>query len=117
MRDRNITILTKIVQYTNEISGTISRFGLDFDKFENDYVAKNAISMCVLQIGELVNALSDEFKEKYSKILWREIVSLRNRTAHAYISIDWDILWGIAIKDVPELKLFCEQLINDDADE
>jgi len=112
MRDRDINILIKIVQYANEVSGTISRFNLDLDKFEADYVVKNAIAMCVLQIGELVNTLSNEFKKEHSKTPWREIVSLRNRTAHAYISIDWEILWDIATKDVPELKTYCESIIN-----
>ena len=74
---------------------------------------KNAIAMCVLQIGELVNSLSDEFKEEHSKMLWREIVSLRNRAAHAYISIDFEILWDVATSDVPELKAFCEESINE----
>ena len=68
--------------------------------------------MCVLQIGELANTLSDDFKDKHPKMKWREIVSLRNRTAHTYISIDWEILWGIAIKDVPELKTYCENILK-----
>ena len=49
MKDRNIVVLNRIVKYANQISETISRFDLDFSKFENDYVMKNAISMCLLQ--------------------------------------------------------------------
>ena len=112
MMDKDLTILMKIIQYADEISGTVSRFELDFDRFKNDYVTKNAIAMCVLQIGELVNNLSDEFKKEHSKMLWREIVSLRNRAAHAYINIDFEILWDVAICDVPELKAFCENIIS-----
>ena len=112
MRDKDLIILMKIIQYADEISGTISRFELDLDKFKNDYVAKNAIAMCVLQIGELVNNLSDEFRNEHSKMLWREIVSLRNRAAHAYITIDFEILWDVATDDVPELKTFCESIIS-----
>ena len=46
MRDRDTTGLLKIVQYADEISGTISRFELDIDKFKSDYVVKNAIYVC-----------------------------------------------------------------------
>ena len=113
MRDRDITILMKITQYADEVNGTVSRFGLDLEKFKSDYVVKNAIAMCVLQIGELVNTLSAEFKDAHPKMQWRDIVSLRNRTAHAYVSIDFDILWDIASVDIPELRAFCVSIISE----
>ena len=46
MKDRDITILTKIVQYADEINGTVSRFNLDLEKFESDYIVKMP-SQCV----------------------------------------------------------------------
>ena len=116
MKDRDISILWKIVDYANEIEGTIIRFELDLNKFENDYVVKNAISMCLLQIGELVGKLTDEFKLKYSKMEWRDIVSIRNRAAHTYGSMDIEILWNIAESDVPKLKCYCESIIEEKSD-
>jgi len=115
MRDRNITILTKIVQYTDEVSGTISRFGLDLDKFKSDYVAKNAIAMSILQIGELVGSLTEEFRLTYNKMPWRDIKALRNVAAHAYGNMDMEILWVIATVNVPELKSYCESIIEENA--
>ena len=38
MKDRDIDILNKILKYIDEINGTVSRFELDFDKFENEKV-------------------------------------------------------------------------------
>ena len=111
MKDRDITILMKIVQYAEEINYTISRFSLDYDKFKDDSVVKNAIAMCILQIGELSGILSDELKVKFNKVPWREIVAVRNRAVHAYSSLDIEILWGIATSDVPELKSYCENII------
>ncbi|MCL2056444.1 MAG: DUF86 domain-containing protein [Oscillospiraceae bacterium] len=113
MRDRDAAILKKIVQYSNEVKGTIERLELDLCKFKNDYIAKNAIAMCVLQIGELAGNLTDEFKTTYSKMPWRDIISMRNRAAHAYGSLDMEILWGIAVKNIPELKAYCEKILSD----
>jgi len=62
MNTRDEIVLKKIIQYADEISETISRFNLTQDSFTEDFVARNAISMCILQIGELVGKLSDEFK-------------------------------------------------------
>ena len=112
MKDRDITILKRIVQYADEINGTIIRFDLDIDKLKSDYVFKNAIAMCLLQIGELVVNLSDEFKSEYDKMPWRDIISVRNRAAHTYFSIDMEILWGIAIQDIPDLKDYCADIID-----
>ena len=113
MKDRDISILIKIVQYSDEISGTISRFELDLDKFKKDYVVRNAISMSVLQIGELAGKLTEDFRLTYNKMPWRDIRALRNIAAHAYGSIDFEILWGVATVNVPELKKYCEKIVKE----
>ena len=113
MKDRNIDVLNKILKYIDEINGTVSRFELDFNKFENDYVMKNAISMCLLQIGELSGNLTDEFRTEHKKIPWRHIIDVRNRAAHGYGSMDIEILWDIVINDIPELKTYCENIIEE----
>jgi uncharacterized protein with HEPN domain len=96
MRDRDITVLMKVVQYADEIGETITALGLNLETFKSNHIAKNAIAMCVLQIGELAGSLTDEFKATYNKMPWREIVALRNRTAHAYGTIDLDMLWQLS---------------------
>ena len=112
MKDRDIDIINKILKYIDEINGTVSRFELDFEKFENDYVMKNAISMCLLQIGELSGSLTDEFKTEHKKMPWRQIIAVRNRAAHGYGSMDLEILWDIVTNDIPDLKEYCESIIN-----
>ena len=112
MKDRDVALLEKIIQHAEEVEGTILRFSLNLDKFKSDYVAKNAITMCILQIGELANNITDEMKLKYDKMPWRDIVGLRNRVAHTYSTVDKEILWHIATSNIPELKSYCEKIIN-----
>ena len=71
MNTRDEIVLKKIIQYADEISETISRFNLTQDSFTEDFIARNAISMCILQIGELVGKLSDEFKIANNAMPWR----------------------------------------------
>jgi len=113
MKNRNIIILKKAVQYADEISGTIAMFNLDFNKFKDNYVAKNAIEMCILQIGELAGKLTDEFRATYNKMPWRDIIAIRNRAAHAYETMDLEILWDIAVSNIPELKIYCEDILKE----
>ncbi|MCL2095368.1 MAG: DUF86 domain-containing protein [Oscillospiraceae bacterium] len=112
MRDRDLTVLKKIIIYINQINGTISRFKLNFDKFKDDYVMKNAIAMCLLQIGELSGNLTDEFKTEHNKMPWRDIIAFRNRAAHGYGSMDIEIIWDIVTDDIPDLKIYCENIIE-----
>ncbi len=112
MNNRDNIILQKIIQYADEIQATIDRYNLDHAKFSSDFIVKNAISMCILQIGELVGKLSNEFKAAYNQMPWREIKAMRNIAAHNYGEIDIDILWETAISDIPELKEYCKHLLE-----
>ena len=111
MNTRDEIVLKKIIQYADEISETISRFNLTLDSFTEDFVARNAISMCILQIGELVGKLSEEFKADNNAMPWREIKAMRNIAAHNYGEIDIDILWETATCDIPSLKEYCYKFI------
>ena len=108
MNSRDIIILKKIIQHSEEIEKTIVRLNITQDNFANDFVAKNAVSMCILQIGELVGKLSDDFKEKNNAMPWRDIKAMRNIAAHNYGEIDVDILWETITGDIPSLKKYCQ---------
>lgn len=112
MSNRDEIVVKKVIQYADEICETIRRLELTRDKFANDFIAKNAISMCILQIGELVGKLSDEFKTENNEMPWREIKAMRNIAAHNYGEIDIDILWETAVGDIPSLKEYCKCIIN-----
>ena len=113
MKDRNITVLIKIIQYSNEINDTITRCNLDFDKFNADHIPKNAITMCILQIGELAGKLTPEFKLLNNKIPWRNIMNMRNKAAHGYDEMDMETIWQTATKNIPELKSYCENIVKE----
>lgn len=62
-----------------------------------------------MQIGELTNKLSDEFKAAHSEIPWRAIRGMRNIVAHEYGHIDTETVWETAENGTQELKAFCQQ--------
>ena len=113
MKNGDASLLEKMIKYSDEISGTIKRFDLDFNKFKEDYVVKNAIAMCVLQIGELCTKLTGEFRTKYTRMPWRDIIAMRNRMAHSYESTNIEIIWDVAGNNIPELKAYCENILKE----
>lgn len=105
--------LRLIYRYCLDISGFIERFGDSFSCFTNDRAYFNAISMCILQIGELVNGLSDEFREETKgQMPWGMIRGMRNWIAHAYAQMDEAIIWETATNDIPKLRTFCENILQ-----
>lgn len=110
--DRDLRILTHIISYCDQIDMAVVRFGNDFAVFASDPVYRNAVSLCILQIGELVGNLSDEFKEQHPAIPWRQIRLMRNIVAHRYGTVDHTITWDVVQQDIPTLKTYCLEVLD-----
>ena len=109
--DRNASILEHIISYCDQIQQTVERFGDDYALFESDPIYRNAAALCILQIGELVGKLTDDFREQHPAVPWRQIKAMRNIVAHSYGSIDPETTWEIITDDIPTLKEDCEAII------
>ena len=110
--DRDISILEHIVSYCEQIEQTVVRFGNDYEIFVNDAIYRNAAALCILQTGELVGKLTEEFRTTHAAVPWRKIKAMRNIVAHNYGSIDSEITWEIIQDDIPELKAYCISVIE-----
>lgn len=110
-RDRDIW--EHILRYCNQVETAHQDFGHSKDRFVESTTYQNAVSMCILQIGELVGKMTDSFKADYTEIPWHKIRGMRNYVAHEYGSIDFDIVWFASTKSIPELKEFCETFLAD----
>lgn len=96
--DRDASILEHIVSYCEQIELTVDRFGDSYDTFQTDAIYRNAAALCILQIGELVGKLTEDFRDSHDAIPWRKIKAMRNIVAHSYGTVDSEITWEI-IKD------------------
>ncbi len=108
-RDRDI--VEHILRYCNQVETAHQDFGRSKDRFVESTTYQNAISMCILQIGELVGRLTDDFKTANADIPWRKIRGMRNYVAHEYGSIDFEIVWFASTKSIPELQTFCKSYL------
>jgi len=108
---RDVYIIEKIFDYCNQICDTHKRFNNSFGTFSSDFVYRNAVCLCLLQIGELSNKLSDEFKNNNAKIPWRAIRGMRNMVAHEYGHIDVPTLWNTSQGNVVDLRQFCSDIL------
>jgi uncharacterized protein with HEPN domain len=75
---------------------------------------QDACCMCVVQIGELVNQLSDMVKLENDNVPWRIIKDTRNFYVHSYGSIDVDAVWDTLNSDIPALKDMCLDILKNE---
>ena len=107
---KDINIVEHIFNYCVQIEETVKRFGNSQEIFIEDGIYRNAAALCILQIGELVGKLSDEFRSEYKSIPWQQIKAMRNIVAHSYGTVDPYITWEIITEDIPRLKEFCSKI-------
>jgi uncharacterized protein with HEPN domain len=83
----------------------------NFKDFQKDLKTKRAVERNIEIIGEAMNRiLKVEPNIKITNT--RKIVDTRNRISHGYDSVSEDILWGIIIRNLPELESDVKQLLS-----
>ena len=113
--DRDRSILEHIISYCDQIEETMIRFGDHYDIFSDDPIYRNAAALCILQIGELVGKLSEEFRIAHPGVPWRQIKAMRNIVAHSYGTIDPEVTWEVMTEDIPKLKSYCNQILTEES--
>ena len=112
-RQHDMDILKHILRYCDQVNTAHMDFSYTRDRFFHSTTYQNAVCMCILQIGELVRRLSEEFRAEHPEIPWNKIRGMRNFVAHEYGDLDLDIVWYAATKSIPELQSFCEQTLKE----
>lgn len=67
-QSRDTQILEKIQGYCNDIMFTHTEYAHDYHTFCTNPTYRNAIALCLMQIGELVKHLSPEFISLHTSI-------------------------------------------------
>ena len=111
MTERDKQILYHIRKNCYKINNYHQRFGDSFEDFSSDDAYHDAVSMCIMQIGELTNGLSDDCKNDIDFPI-KEIRGMRNILAHNYIKADTYIIWETSKGDIDKLIQSCDILIN-----
>jgi uncharacterized protein with HEPN domain len=84
-----------------------------FEDFANDLLARLAVERCFEIISEASRRIPGDIKAQQQAINWRGLADLGNLLRHAYHRIDTRTLWDHAMRDLPPLKIFAEQVMRD----
>lgn len=110
---RDCGILSRIIERSLRIESVIK--DLNSDDFNTNEDAQDLVCFNIFQIGELTKNLSEEFISQFNAVPWHKIKGLRNIIGHGYGTIEWDRLWETASKDIKTLRLYCEEILNNNS--
>jgi uncharacterized protein with HEPN domain len=54
-------------------------------------------------LGESARRISPEFQKSHPQIPWASIIGMRHKVVHDYLHVDFDLVWGVATQDMPNL--------------
>ena len=77
---------------------------MTYNDFKKDTKTIYAVTRSLEIIGEAVNNIPEEIKQKNKEIPWRDIKNFRNIVIHQYWKIDYEAQWQIIKQKLPELK-------------
>ena len=117
MNQRNSIILNKIIKETEMLIQMLN--GVNKSDFLSNDEKMRATCMTLINIGELVKNLTEDFRKKYNYIPWKDIAGLRDVAAHGYFTLRMEDVWIYATKELPGfLKQFHDinqSIVNNDS--
>jgi uncharacterized protein with HEPN domain len=88
----------RILQYTSRITR---------DQFLADSMVQDAVLRNIEILGEATKNLLEcmtDLLSAYPNIPWIDIYGMRNRISHGYFFINLELVWTVAVGNIPELR-------------
>lgn len=82
------------------------------ESFMNSHTIQDAVLRNLQTLAESCQRLSEQFKQSHPEVEWKKLSAFRNVLVHDYLGIDLNQIWIIVARDVSELKIKIEQLID-----
>ena len=61
-----LVILQHILRYCEQAESIHKEYAYDRNRFDKSYAYRNGLAMCIMQIGEMVKYLSDDYRNQHS---------------------------------------------------
>lgn len=110
MQHRDKIILQKVLSEI-EIGSTLLG-NASLDDFLKDEMQKRAVSMTVINIGELIKNISEEMRLCHREVPWKAIAGMRDLAAHKYQTLRMEDVYSTVKTDFPELNRMIEEILR-----
>lgn len=74
--------------------------GLSYDDFVKDIKTQDAVVRNIEIIGEAAKNVSENTRDKFPHIPWKQVAGMRDKLVHHYFGVNIDIVWDVVRKDL-----------------
>lgn len=109
-RDHRVT-LRQIIEYAQRAEALCK--GKTAAQIEADWRQALAFERAMEILGEAVKRLPDDLKQAHTQIPWKLIAGMRDKLAHGYDGVDYQLLWDAVQNNLPSLRSTAELMLKD----
>lgn len=99
-----LVAIRKIENYTEKLT---------YEEFLKDELRQDGVVKNLEVIGEAVKNIPQDIKNKKPEIEWKKIAGLRDILTHEYFGINFEIVWDVIMKKIPDLKKSVTDLLSE----
>lgn len=111
MRRKDNLFIKDILQAIQDIDLFVR--DMNYEEFCKDEKTKSAVVWQIHKIGEATKNVSKLVRDNYKKVPWKYIARMRDKIAHFYFGIDYEIVWDVVKNKLTEIKLLIEEILID----
>lgn len=86
---------------------------MNFHEFVKDDKTASAVVRKLEIIGEASKNIPRSIRQKYEGLPWNDMARMRDKISHAYFGVDYEIVWKVIKKRLPEMKPTISQILED----
>jgi len=101
MKDQDV-YLKHIIEAIDKIKAYTK--GMNLKDFLTNNLVKDAVVRNIEIIGEATKNLSEDFRKEHKEVAWKDIAGMRDRIAHFYFGLDYELVWEVVVSDLPKLE-------------
>lgn len=81
-----------------------------------EFLEKDLIQDAVIRnieiIGEATKNLSKIIRTDNPEVPWKSMAGMRDKVIHNYLGVDMDLVWDTVKKNLPEVKVLIQDILN-----
>lgn len=103
----------RLVDMLEAIDKITLRLGGERGEFDTNELLQVWAVYHLQVIGEAAGRVSRDLVQRHPQVPWARLVAMRNIIVHDYLSVDMDIVWQAAVRDLPPLKQQLQSILKD----
>ena len=114
IEDRDAALLLDMLLAARDAAQFLT--GMDEAAFKASRLHQNAVIRSLEVIGEAAAKVSPATRAAHPDIEWRDMVGMRHRLIHGYADVRLDLVWTVAVNQLPPLIAALAPLVPDEAE-